>query len=332
MDGHRSPFHISFPLGTWFDTRVRVSVWFPVIAIILCYKFQLQLGLLLTVLLTFSVLLHEFFHVFAARGTGGSADEILIWPAGGLAFRRPAANPRSQFLTAAAGPLANLLLCLAMFPVVYRANFPPGVFHPFVIPHVELGDDIVQDICLLIFAVNWLLLLINLLPVYPLDGGQMLMTALTRHVDPETARFASLRIGMTIGILAAIAGLMFEQIWLVFLGFLVFSMGMYEHFMAQLSDQFDESFMGYDFSQGYTSLERSQSADRQRRPGPIKRWQARRAEQKRIRDEQERVETEQRLDELLAKVHRDGMDALTDAERRFLKHASGRYRSKDHPG
>jgi Zn-dependent protease len=332
MDGRLSPFHVSVPLGTWFATHVRVSVWFPLLALILWWRFGLQLGLLLTLILFVSVLIHEFFHVFAARRTGGSADEILMWPAGGLAFARPANSFRSEFLTPAAGPFANLLLCAVTFRWAWLAGFPAGTFHPVYTPEVGLADQIWSDIALLTFDVNWSLLLLNLLPVYPLDGGQMLLSVIARRVDRETARFASLRIGMGVGLVAAIIGLMIDDgAWLVFIGFLVFSMDMYEFFMIQLSDQFDDSFMGYDFSQGYTSLERSQQRAREKPPGAIERWRKKRAEQRRQQEEQERVETERKLDELLDKVHREGMDALTDAEKRFLQKASTRYRSQDRP-
>jgi hypothetical protein len=72
MDGRRGPFHAAIPLGSWLGVRVQLSVWFPVLTLIFCYRFGLERGLLLTVLLLASVLLHEMFHALAARWTGGS--------------------------------------------------------------------------------------------------------------------------------------------------------------------------------------------------------------------------------------------------------------------
>ncbi len=335
MDGHRSPFHAAISLGSWFGVRVQLSLWFPIVALILCWKFELQLGLLVTLLLFLSILVHEFAHIFAARATGGSANEILMWPAGGLAMTRPANTFHSEFLTSAAGPLSNLVICLLTYPAVSAAGFPAGIWHPFELVPVELKDAFWQDCAVLLFDLNFLLFLVNLLPVYPLDGGQMLLAVLSLRIDGETAKFAALRIGMAVGLIAAVFGLMFEQVWLVFLGFLVFCMDMHEFFMVQLSEQLDDSFLGYDFSQGYTSLERSQARERERererKPGMIGRWRQRRAEQRRLRDEAERVATEQKLDELLDKVHREGISSLSDAERRFLQNASSRYRSPDRP-
>jgi Zn-dependent protease len=340
MDGHRSPFNLAIPAGTWLGTRVRFSLFCPAIAIVFCFSLHsLTLGLLVTAVLLVSVLIHEFFHVFGARWTGGSADEILVWPGGGLAFPRPASNLYSEIMTTAAGPLANMLLCLVTFPLVYYyaagGAFVAGTFNPIYIP--ERGEvEILEYVVLLTFALNWTLLLLNLLPVYPLDGGQILLALLADRYERETARFAAMRIGLAVGFVCAVCGLAFHDpeanrdlIWLVFIGMLLLSMNLYHFLMSQLSDQFDDSFLGYDFSQGYTSLEKSAEHETERRPGPIQRWKMRRAEQRRLREEQERAETEERMDALLDKVHREGMEALTDAERRFLKKASSRYRSQD---
>lgn len=341
MDGHRNPFPTTISLGTWFGTRVRFHLACLVLAIILCFQLKLQVGLLVTVVLFVSILIHEFFHVFGARRTGGSADEILIWPGGGLAFARPAPNLYSELTTIAAGPFADLLLCIVTFPVVYFAatqgghGIPKGTFNPLFIPRMEDAQSLVEYVVLLTFSLNWTLLLLNLLPIYPLDGGQFVLALLSEKMERETARYAAMRIGLVVGFLGSAGGLMFHKpeagrdlIWLVFIGMLLMLMNMYYFLMAQMSDQFDESFLGYDFSQGYTSLERSAPREAERKPGPIQRWKLRRAEQRRLREEQEQAATAQRIDELLEKVHHEGMDSLTDAEKRFLKKASTRYRSQ----
>ena len=58
------------------------------------------------------------------------------------------------------------------------------------------------------------------------------------------------------------------------------------------------------------------------------RWKKARLERKIQREEEQRVAEERRLDELLDKVQREGMAALTDEERRFLKRVSDRYRNR----
>jgi hypothetical protein len=92
----------------------------------------------------------------------------------------------------------------------------------------------------------------------------------------------------------------------------------------------DEGLFGYDFSQGYTSLERDQPPG----PPPARRvswwkgWLQRRAARRMQREQEQREAEERRLDELLDKVHRLGQASLTDEERRFMKRVSDRYRNR----
>src|SRR5262249_55942766 len=91
----------------------------------------------------------------------------------------------------------------------------------------------------------------------------------------------------------------------------------------------EESVFGYDFSQGYTSLERDQPpAPSRRRPNFFQRWMQRRAARKLQRELEQREAEEQRMDDLLAKVQREGLQALTDEERRFLTRVSAKYRNR----
>jgi stage IV sporulation protein FB len=91
----------------------------------------------------------------------------------------------------------------------------------------------------------------------------------------------------------------------------------------------EESLFGYDFSEGYTSLERDQPAPPpRRRQSWFQRWLQRRAERKMRREQETREAEERRMDELLEKVQRVGMQGLTDEERRFLIRASARYRNR----
>jgi hypothetical protein len=92
----------------------------------------------------------------------------------------------------------------------------------------------------------------------------------------------------------------------------------------------EEGLFGYDFSQGYTSLERDQPArPRVRKVSWWKGWLQRRAARKMQRQQEQREADERRLDELLDKVQRQGMKSLTDEERRFMKRVSDRYRNRN---
>ena len=114
------------------------------------------------------VLMHEFGHALACRQVGGQADQIVLWPLGGVAYVAPPCRPGATLWSIAAGPLVNVMLApiLIAFWFISRslgwAETLPDV-HAFV-----------RTIC----YINLALLVFNMLPVYPLDGGQILRALL----------------------------------------------------------------------------------------------------------------------------------------------------------
>jgi len=112
------------------------------------------------------VLLHEFGHAFACRQVGGRADTIMLWPLGGIAFVSPPPRPGPVLWSIAAGPLVNVLL----IPLTWQ----------YLLPALRLekaGSDLQQYAQHIAFLNFWLLIL-NMLPVYPMDGGQILQALL----------------------------------------------------------------------------------------------------------------------------------------------------------
>ena len=103
--------------------------------------------------------MHEFGHAFACRSVGGRADRIVLWPLGGVAYVDPPPRPGALLWSIAAGPLVNVLLVV-----------PLGVLAVF---SAELPADLGTLIANLGY-INFALLIFNLLPIYPLDGGQIL--------------------------------------------------------------------------------------------------------------------------------------------------------------
>ena len=322
----------SFPLGTWFGVQVRVHWFFPVLIayFILRPGFSLELGLALSAVLIVSVILHEFGHIFGARLTGGSGNEILLWPLGGLAYVRPANTLRSQLITTGGGPLVNLALCLAtLYPTMQQlgGRFVGEALNPFILPSVNLSDQLVAGLLVLTFSLNWLLLLINLIPVMPLDGGRMLRSIATLRMGARRAIEISVMVGFVVGVVAMVVGLFMERAGIVLIGAVVFISNLIERNQLQQTDHYDESFMGYDFSQGYTSLEQSE-IHVERPPGFWQRWKERRRAEKARRQAEKDQEAERLLDALLDKVHQHGMNSLSESEKRQLARVSARYRDK----
>jgi Zn-dependent protease len=131
------------------------------------------------------VLAHEFGHILACRQTGGVANEILLWPLGGLAFGTPPPRALAELWTIAAGPLVNVVL----IPVLFVASQ--------VVAASGLGER-VPDLGVLLAQlgrINAGLLVFNLLPIFPLDGAQILRALLWLRVG----RARSLVITTSIG-------------------------------------------------------------------------------------------------------------------------------------
>ena len=336
MDSRDNPVYLSISCGNWFMTHVRVSVLVPLVVVGLCFQVHdAKLGLLFGAILFLSLLIHEFSHILAVRLTGGVGNEILIWPLGGLALVQPAANFRSQFLTPAAGPLANLTLCAIVAAPAWRAGAFPKLLDPFLFP-APLHENLAADVFALVFWCNWILLLANLLPVFPLDGIRMVLAVLKNRTDVESAAETSIRISfLCAGLIMVLALYPLDSAWIEAFGAVAMILSLVEWFQMRTADTLDDSFMGYDFSQGYTSLERSNKPNQaaaRRRQGWLERWRERRRAAKEQRARTNAEQAQQQLDEILAKVHLNGISSLSEAERRLLIRASARLRDRDkHP-
>lgn len=114
------------------------------------------------------VLMHEFGHALACRQVGGVAHQILLWPLGGVAYVSPPPRPGATLWTIAAGPLVNV----ALLPVMLAAYAAAQATLPGL-----PGADVRQYAASMV-QINAALLIFNLLPIYPLDGGQILQAIL----------------------------------------------------------------------------------------------------------------------------------------------------------
>jgi Zn-dependent protease len=149
------------------------------------------------------VLLHELGHVLACRSVGGKADRIVLWPLGGIAFVSPPPRPGALLWSIAAGPLVNLLL---VPPTVGLVLLRPG---PWWVP----GPTDPERFAFMLALINLGLLLLNLLPIYPLDGGQIVLALLWFVVG----RWRGLLAVSLVGLAAGASGLLlalFARAWL----------------------------------------------------------------------------------------------------------------------
>ena len=137
------------------------------------------------------VLLHEFGHSLACRQVGGSAEEIILWPLGGVAFVSPPPRAGAVLWSIAAGPLVNVAL-LALLTVA-------GPFLHGLALSASAAHFVRQ-----LWWINFMLLAFNLLPIYPLDGGQILRALLWFALGRARSLFVAAALGVagTVGLAA----------------------------------------------------------------------------------------------------------------------------------
>lgn len=158
------------------------------------------------------VLLHEFGHAFACRQTGGAANEIILWPLGGVAFVQPPQRPGAQLWSIAAGPLVNVALVPVFFGLLW-ARRATG----WGMDSVDCERFLVE-----LVWINGILLVFNLMPIYPLDGGQIVRSVLWFFVG----RARSLQIASIFGFIG-VAGLAVYALWAgsIWMGIMAFFAG-----------------------------------------------------------------------------------------------------------
>ncbi len=129
---------------------------------------SLVLNLLGLLTLFLIVLMHEFGHALACKQVGGEANQIVLWPLGGVAYVNPPQRPGAMLWSIAAGPLVNVVLFFAATLLLIFGNVS-GLSNqmPFFWDYVGI-----------LAYINLILLKFNLLPIFPLDGGQILRSLL----------------------------------------------------------------------------------------------------------------------------------------------------------
>jgi Zn-dependent protease len=173
------------------------------------------------------------------------------------------------------------------------------------------------------FWLSWVLLLINLLPAFPLDGGQIMQGLIWARSDYRRGTTIACYSGYVVGVLSLVAGIAANEALLLLLGLFMF----YASSAKLHALEAEEGVYG-DFSQGYMSLDRDEPAPRPKRPNVLKRWLQARAARRLQREIEQRQAEDDRMDALLDKIARYGKDALTDEEKRFMERVSARYRNR----
>jgi Zn-dependent protease len=315
----------SVPLFTIFGIRVRAHAGL-IVLIVLTWIFGLGTGYTLLDQFVFGptlfvvILLHELGHCFGARLMGGTADEILLSPMGGLAFTMAPRRPLAQFVTVAAGPLVNALLMVLSALAIYAMNSRPS-WNMFQFLDGPRSSNWIQVYIYLqwFFQLNYLLLVFNLLPVFPLDGGQLLQAGLWKPLGFYRSMLFATTVGIVGAVLMCAVGLSTRNSLLFVIGFWCAFNAYQVRAQTKAAGKW-----------GFSEEEEDYSASLSWRPQKPKSAAAsHREEQRRLREEDEARAEQIRIDRILEKVGRSGMHSLNWMEKRTLRKATERQRQRN---
>lgn len=323
----------SLGVGELAGIHVRVHYTLPLLALsfVGMYWPDLRLALLVGLALLLLVFLHELGHCFGCRAVGGRADEVLLWPLGGLAYVQPPNRPFEHMITTIAGPAVNAVLLLLLLPALYfQGILVASVFNPF--HGIEAQYEGPRLWTSVFFAINYDLLLLNVcLPFFPLDGGRLLHTVLWHRFDYYHATMLSTNVGLVGGGLLTLTGVYLAGAWgndyllLCCIGVYCIVESWRFRRQIELLGQMPDSEFGYDFSQGYASLE--QSVPKLGRSSVLAILRGKWANWIRRRRDRSVAQLEEELDRILEKIHQTGMASLTREEKRTLTEVSRRRKA-----
>jgi Zn-dependent protease len=282
-------------------------------------------GVLLALAMLAAVVVHEAGHALTRWSLGGEMEDVVIWPTGSLRVATLPNRPIETTLILFGGPALNLTACLLLLPTLFLlGRLEEEIWNPLEVASVWHGPADPASFAGLLFKANYWILLINLLPLYPLDGGRMIRELAGVRLPAIHATLVAVLIGGFGGFLFFSIGLWTHYVWVAVLGFFILFCCSRRYRELELLAENQENEFGYDFSEGYTSLERIDDIEPVRRGktlrGSVSDW---------WKDRQRRqIETmEAELDRILAKIHDAGLSSLSRTEKRILAQASKRRRS-----
>ncbi len=193
----------SINLGRVGETRVRVHATLILLLAWYAYEGWRNAGaagaadeLAFLVLLFLSVLLHEFGHIFAARHYGIGTPDVLLTPIGGVArIASMPDQPREELVIALAGPAVTLL-------IVVLTGVAVGLRSGFVLPQDFVNLPLLESLC----WTNLILLVFNLIPAFPMDGGRVLRALLASRLGLVRGTRIAARTGQVVAVGFAVLG------------------------------------------------------------------------------------------------------------------------------
>jgi Zn-dependent protease len=335
----------SLSLGRWFGVPVYIHIFLLMFALsaiaFTLPDFDLLPASLVAVgVLLVSLALHELSHTVAALRVGGKVDAVVIGPVGGLISPRVPDEPEVHLFVALAGPIVHLLLAVLAAIVLAFAGDTHlmGLLNPITTPENLVEPDSLGLVAVkLTLWLNWILMLLNLLPAYPFDGGPILRAMLWPAVGRRTARVVTARVAMVIAVCLGASALltlgsdvisrvpMWPAIPLLTLATFLFFSARQDLTGGGAHESADQP-AGYLVSSDGIDLLEVEWSDEEEDEGVLVEHQQRRptGESGREQDEFE----DARVDDILARLHDSSLAELSPEEVAVLQRASQRYKQR----
>jgi Zn-dependent protease len=179
-------------------------------------------GAFLTLVLFAVVLAHEFGHAIAAQRFGIKVQDIVLLPIGGVArLSRMPDKPGQELVVALAGPFVNLALALALAPVMlYGMSQQMQAGSGFGLP--AFAEPGIFNLVAFLVVINVSLLVFNMIPAFPMDGGRVLRALLALKLPYGRATNIAATVGRLFAIGFGVFGFMTGNIGLALVAMFVF--------------------------------------------------------------------------------------------------------------
>lgn len=351
----------SLSLGRWYGVSVRIHMLFFFFAVLTFYfgwhaagggagvEYYTTCVAALGILFA-SIFVHEVAHGFTAAGFGGYVESIEVFPWGGTSEIELPSNKHHQLFVHLSGPLTNLIVCLSCAIILcFDSHFAEhGSWSALLSPlqPIIIRDHVYTNTIGLIFWVNWLVFMINLLPVSPFDGGKIVRSIIPLvwpNTRTDQVYLGSMIVaGMTSIGLFILAWLSRESqvttlipMWLVLtlLGIIVFfgarrqtqlDLRDLEDLLENESNVYADKLMEAIENRAFDEFDEEREHDHQ-----ISDWLS----QQKFDDDfdsgaDESVDAEEQLDEILDRINHVGFDGLSEGEKLILMRASAKIRQE----
>jgi len=249
----------SFNIGTFGGTQLRVHVTF---ALLLLWIWFVQYriggaaeawqGVIFIIAVFVCVVLHEFGHILAARRYGIRTPDITLLPIGGLArLERMPDKPGQELVIAIAGPLVNVVIAVLIYAVL---GYSVGL------EHIAEIENPRADFFVRLAGVNIFLVVFNLIPAFPMDGGRVLRALLATRIPWARATQIAATVGQGLAFAFGFFGLLYNPL-LIFIAIFVYLAAAAEAQTAQIREVASSVLVGDVMITNFATLPRTANID-----------------------------------------------------------------------